>query len=450
MQNDLIMRAAALFEAGDVVEAKQICDELLSQQANNFEALHLRGALAAKEKDLPTALEMFEKARTIRSTSSELLTNLGGVYRGLGQLDRARKCWTQAIEHDSNQARAYHSLAEAETHLNDGLLRKVRDVLGQGATSHDNLAYLHFAAGKICDDLDRFEEAFAHFEKGNTACRVEFDPQAHRAFLDRIMDCFQDAIMDHRVGTGVSSRCPIFVVGMPRSGTSLVEQILASHPDVFGAGELPDINAIAGTLPQYTQKLVQYPECLLSLPDKLFAASATAYLNRLASLNTTRRAYVVDKAPLNFLHLGLVRLMFPQAVILHCQRNPMATCLSCFFQKFVTSQEYSFHLDHLGFYYCEYERLMSFWRKILPNTFVNVSYEKLVQKPNETIPWLLDICGLNWDDRCLRPERTVRPVATASAWQVRRPIYTSSVDRWRNYEAYLEPLRTALESYKTT
>ncbi|MBI3462463.1 MAG: sulfotransferase [Planctomycetes bacterium] len=257
------------------------------------------------------------------------------------------------------------------------------------------------------------------------------------------MAAFTQETLRSRYGEGNPTEVPVFVVGMPRSGTTLVEQILASHPDVFGAGELPDIPSIVDTLPRYAPNQMRYPGCLAFLGPPVIRGFADAYLKRVRTLDATSER-VVDKWPLNYLHLGLMALLFPRARIVHCRRDPLDTCLSCYFQRFRGDHEYSYDLAHLGSYYRTYERLISHWREVLPMPVLELHYEALIDDPQATSERLLAFCGLSWQERCLRFHESPRPVSTASNWQVRHPLYRSAVQRWRNYEAHLGPLRDAL------
>jgi hypothetical protein len=236
---------------------------------------------------------------------------------------------------------------------------------------------------------------------------------------------------------------------MPRSGTTLVEQILSSHPDVFGAGELPDIASIAGTLPQHTPGDELYPDCVPHLSNEAFGGFGEAYQRRLRSFSDKAQR-IINKTPMNFEFLGLIAMLVPGARVIHCRRDPLDTCLSCYFQRFRSGQEFSYTPEDLAFYYGRYRHLMRHWHQVLPTSMLEVDYETLVQQPEPTVRALVDYCGLPWDERCLRFHETRRPVTTASNWQVRQPLYTSAVRRSARYEAHLKTLRTALAEQSIT
>ena len=230
---------------------------------------------------------------------------------------------------------------------------------------------------------------------------------------------------------------------MPRSGTTLVEQILASHPKAFGAGELRDFYLLTRDLSAYLQSSIPYPECAALLDQESARYLATGYLDHLLELSADA-THVIDKAPNNFRHLGLIALLFPRVRLVHCRREALDVGLSCYFQYF-RSQHFTNDLKHIGLYYREYERLMAHWKKVLPLPVLDVSYEDLVSDVEGVGRRMVDFCGLDWDDACLRFDKTNRTVLTASQWQVRQPIYKTSVQRWKNYEKHLGPLKRALD-----
>ena len=320
--------------------------------------------------------------------------------------------------------------------------------MASGTPSPQDRDFLHFAAGKIADDRGDYETAFNHYREGNRLRELVFDRAAHRDLVARIESTFSsDEVRALRCrGTGNETEEPVFIVGMPRSGTTLVEQILASHPEVVGAGELPDIRAIAGTLPRYAGGK-PYPEAVADLPVPAFRGFADHYLSLRERIREPETRRVIDKMPGNFLHVGLVRLLFPKARVIHLVRDARDTCLSCWFHRFRSGHEYASDLDDLGFYYRLQERLMEFWKRELPGFVHTLYYEELIEDPESRVLELLAFCGLDWDPACLRFHETRRPVATASNSQVRRPLNRSGLARWKHYEGHLDPLFESLRKY---
>ncbi|HZU38634.1 MAG TPA: sulfotransferase, partial [Gemmataceae bacterium] len=306
---------------------------------------------------------------------------------------------------------------------------------------------LHFTLGKLLDRLELWDEAFAHFSQGNALRRAlfqksgrAFDAAAHAQLIDEMIALFTPAYFQRVQGFGISSALPVFIVGMPRSGTTLVEQILSCHPKVFGAGELPNLGRLATRLP--AQLGGSYPECLSRLDPARAREMAETYLERITSLGGSAER-VTDKMMELSLHLGFVATLFPNARVIYCGRDPRDVCLSCFFQYF-RGLNFTWDLEDLGRYYRDRERLLAHWRVVLPLPILEVGYEDLVAHQEAVSRRLVAFCGLEWDERCLSFHQNPRPVKTSSVLQVRQPIYTSSVGRWRQYAAHLKPLLDAL------
>jgi hypothetical protein len=287
--------------------------------------------------------------------------------------------------------------------------------------------------------LRRFDDAFEHFRQANELSGAAFDSKRGVAATDRLIDTFSADFLAGRSGFGDPSERPIFIVGMPRSGTTLTEQIVASHPKICGAGELETMFHMVDAVPGLAGANKRYPECVRDLTQASARDLARRYLVELNRYSRTA-VRITDKMPHNFDKLGLISLMFPRARIIHCRRDPIDTCLSCFMHEFHKQHTYNCDLASLGLYYREYERLMAHWRTALPIALFELRYEDLVADQEAVSRALIEFCGLPWDDRCLEFHRADRSVQTPSAWQVRQPIYTKSVERWRKYQRHLGPL----------
>jgi hypothetical protein len=269
--------------------------------------------------------------------------------------------------------------------------------------------------------------------------QVSYDEPIAIGLFERIEKVFTPQLIQAKAGGGDPSARPIFVLGMPRSGTTLVEQILASHPLVHGAGELTTLNDVVSEIGRG-----HFPEWAASLDGADLARLGQSYLQRVAE-KAPNGAHVTDKMPSNYYFVGLIHLAFPNAKIIHTIRDPVDTCVSCFSKLFSAEQNHTYELGELGRYYARYEQLMAHWRQVLPpGSFLDVHYEDVVANLEEEARRIMAYCGLPWDDRCLSFHETDRPVRTASATQVRQPIYKNAVGRWRVYEEFLEPLLTAL------
>jgi hypothetical protein len=310
----------------------------------------------------------------------------------------------------------------------------------------DERMQLDFALGKAYADLKDYRRSFDHLRRGAAAKRAQtdYDEAAAMALFDRIEAAFPPERFAAASGRGDPSRTPIFILGMPRSGTTLVEQILASHPDVTGAGELRTASDVFGQVRAVTGEVAHYPDFVPALDAATLKAMGGLYGAELQRLAPGARR-ITDKMPSNFYFVGLIHMALPNARILHTVRDPLDTCLSCYSKLFAGEQNHTYDLGELGRYHRRYQRLMDHWRGVLPpGRFLDVSYEALVADLEGQTRRILAHCGLDWDERCLSFHETQRPVRTASASQVRRPIYCGSVGRWRAYAEDLAPLIEAL------
>jgi tetratricopeptide (TPR) repeat protein len=313
---------------------------------------------------------------------------------------------------------------------------------GAAPLSGKDAIFMHFALGKSYGDIGDYDKAFPHFIEGCNLKRAKssYHPDETARYFVSIMRNFGAETIDKLRGGGDTSHLPIFILGMPRSGTTLTEQIIASHPEVHGAGELPDLMVIA----EREIATATFPDNVGLLDQASLTARGAEYVTGLKRRAPGAR-YITDKMPGNFQAVGLIHLMLPNAKIIHVNRNPVDTCLSCFTTLFKYGHEYSYDLAELGRYYADYARLMEHWRRVLPaGAFLDVHYEDIVADQEGQSRRILEYCGLEWNDACLDFHKNKRAVSTASVSQVRQPIYKSSVERWRPYEKFMGPLFDAL------
>lgn len=306
--------------------------------------------------------------------------------------------------------------------------------------------HYHFALGKIFDDIKSFTKAFEHYLKGNTFKRktIIYDSQNHSAFVDRLIKIYSKKYLQEKTACGSDSKLPVFIVGMPRSGTTLVEQIVSSHPQVYGAGELISLLRIENTIAKQFEASSPYPECMPLCKDSTLLRFSAEYLEELGNHSQDANC-ITDKMPDNFLRIGLIKTLFPYARIIHCQRNAMDTCTSIFLNYFGNDIRYSFDLTEIGQYYLDYTRLMEYWSSLFPSEILDVQYEELVMNQEIVSRQLIKYLGLEWDENCLDFHNNKRAVRTASSLQVRQPIYRNSINRWKHYEKHLEPLIAILQ-----
>jgi len=372
---------------------------------------------------------------------------LGHLQMEQGNMDAAKTSFLRALQINADSIGAKLSLVQVGKVKEDDehMLSLIEEAKDLDKMLETKALSLHFTLGKCFDDIKQYDTAFPHFLQGNQLRRkrLEYSADAHSQHVDHIQAFFSAENIAKLRSEASTSDVPIFVLGMPRSGTTLTEQIIASHPDVHGAGELPDLFDIANN-PKGMGNM-QYPSSLDNITQVELKLLGEQYVEGLRS-RSPQAKHITDKMPANFLCLGLIHLILPQAKIVHIRRNPVDTCLSNFTKLFGhKSQPQSYDLTEMGRYYRDYARLMEHWREVLPqDAFYEVQYEKLVTNKEEETRKLISFCGLTWDDACLDSHKTERIIRTASISQVRQPIYTSSVERWRKYEPHLTPLLKTL------
>jgi tetratricopeptide (TPR) repeat protein len=399
-----------LISLGRLDEALQTYLDARDQDPGNLDAIAGQADIHEKKREYEKAHELLRPHIEARTTHIGILACFARLCRRIERCDQAIDLIEAALRTD---------LADA------------------------NRQQLHFHAGDLLDRAKDYEKAFKHYHRGNTSKSVTFDPSQHEREIDRLIESYSAGFMAQAPRAGQVGDRPVFIVGMPRSGTSLVEQILASHPDVHGAGELAEIPNLVTELPRRLGSVRPYPECLVDLGQDHVDRWSAEYLQRLAALSAGS-VRVTDKMPHNFMHLGLIELLFPGARVIHCRRDPIDTCLSCYFHDFGGYHPYAYNLSHLGDYYRHYRRLMEHWKSVLRLPLLEVQYETLIDDQERVSRELVAFCGLNWDPRCLEFHRASRFANTASYDQVQRPLYRDSVTRWKNYAPFIGPLVAAL------
>ena len=401
--------------------------------------------LAVVLRDLGRPEDAIARARhavELRPGYAEAHDNLANALKDMGRLTEAAGHYRRAIEIRPGYGQPYSNLAHCRKFGpdDDAEIARLDSLVAGGALSSEAEGEVRFALGKMHDDRGEFDAAFAEFESANRLHAPGFDRAAYTGFVDGLIDTFSAGFFAAREGWGAASELPVFIIGLPRSGTSLVEQILASHPEVHGAGELTDIGRLAQSLRVRVQSGNRFPESVLDIQQSQVAPLAQIYLDRLHGL-APDAARVTDKMPSNFLYLGFIALLYTKARVIHCRRDPRDVGLSCYFQNFSHRPAFAYDLGDIGFYTRENERLMAHWQAVASMLILDIDYEALIAEQESESRRLVEFCGLAWDDACLAFHESERPVRTASSWQVRQPIYKSSAGRWRNYEPHLAPAR---------
>jgi tetratricopeptide (TPR) repeat protein len=440
--------AQALVDLYRLDEAEALVKRAMAVDPNYPSAARALGRIAFERGDLTAALTATERAIALNPDEADAYNDLGNTLRDLGRLEEANAAYEKSIALRPDQTPLYFGLVDNKK-LNAGdphiaALEKI----AANAESLPPLEriFLDFSLGKAYADSGEQRRSFACFIAGNAAKRgtLTYDEQSMFDQFKRIEQTFTPEFMAKKAGGGDPSRRPIFVIGMPRSGTTLIEQLIASHPAVMGAGELTIFSdAVAAARPAGSG--VPFPDYLLSFRHSDLTAIGGDYLKRLANI-APQGERVTDKLPQNFFLAGLIHLALPNAVIIHSMRDPVDTCVSCFTRLFRRDEQpYTYDLGELGRYYMRYQHLMDHWQRVLPaGRTLDVRYEDVVADVEGQARRLLAHCGLDWDERVLAFHKSERPVRTASASQVRQPIYASAVGRWRAYGDLLAPLLTAL------
>lgn len=437
--------AVSGMELGRFEDAERALREIEKKAPNDFRCQMIFGNLLMERGRIDESMTYFQKAAEHGGDQVLVNLGLGRACSRLGRFSEAADYYNKVLSIDPTFTDALAGLSTISGN-NDAekLISQLESMLEIADLPDQTSRRIQFSLGEVCDKAGLFDKAFGYYGNGNALKDASFDQPAYEQLITDMIEFFSAEYFEKWNGIGNCSERPVFVVGTPRSGTTLTEQILASHSQVFGAGELDYFGNLQRNVSSRIGGDEAYPSCLDQIGGELADELAADFLDHLAEKDATALR-VVDKMPGNFLHLGLIALLFPNVKIIHCQRNPMDACLSIYFQDFGGHHPYAYDLENLGFYYKQYQRLMDHWRQVLPNPMLDSNYEELVANQEEMSRRLVDFVGLEWEDACLEFHKTERVVKTASIWQARQPIYTKSVERWRNYENHLGPLMRALD-----
>jgi Flp pilus assembly protein TadD len=387
------------------------------------------------------AVACYRKGLDLAPNDISLLVNLCDSLKYLGMISGAKDILDSIIKMQPDSVSPYSAVSEIEKFQpGNPIFNRLEKFRDSPELCNEDRAKACFALGRLHAKNSNWDESFRNFYKGHDFRRQEqgaFDIDDFQAWLARLKQEFGRQFFENRHGFGINTKKPIFIVGCARSGTSLVEQILASHPLVFGGGEMPIMAEII------KRHFNERPSPADITHDKVMAASRE-YLEYIDEFSKNA-GYVTDKMPYNQLNLWLIRLMFPDAAIIHCVRDPIDTCFSCYTQLFLSGHEFTNDLAVLGRFYVLYEKLMDHWKSVIPERIMDVVYESLVENPQPVIAGILEHCGLDWDEKCRKFYETDRSVYTASRLQVRQDIYKTAIGRWRPYEKHLRPLMESLK-----
>ena len=436
--------AIVLYRNNHTDEALAEVDDLLAVEPDNPAFHSLAGAVTMKVGAVDRALGHFEQALSRGPDQAKLWMSYGHALKTAGRTAEGVDAYRRALKYDPGLGEAWWSLANLKTfRFTEGDAAAMRAALAGPDLDEEGRFHVAFALGKADEDAGRYEAAFAAYAEGNRLRRakLDYDGAAISARVDRLCEVLTPALFRARDGSGCQARDPIFVVGMPRSGSTLIEQILASHPEIEGTQELPDINVLALRLGDEREG---YAARLAELDGDRLRALGEEYLARTRIQRTTGRPLFIDKMPNNWMHVGLIRLILPRATVIDVRRHPLACCFSNFKQHFARGQAFSYDLAELGRYCGVYVRMMAHVDAVLPGYVHRVVYEDVVADTEGAVRRLLAHVGVTFDPACLAFHNNDRAVRTASSEQVRQPIFRDGLEQWRHFEPWLDPLRDAL------
>jgi len=465
---------------GNLNDAINLLEEFVAAYPSTIKLLYLLAETYDEDCQFTKALHTYHDALNLDPANATTLSRIAGILLNQGKIDSALDYSRRALQLEPGNTDFQAGLidiyestgnyTEACSHLLPLLENKpvpIKIALKFASLCHHldkcteatellvsrledkdpsvaDKRQIHFALGKLLDSEKRYGSAFSHFQQANALVKYNFDAARFSSLIQVLINAFSVENMPLLPRVTGKTDCPalVFIVGMPRSGTSLVEQIIATHSKVFGAGELDIIPRFVASL----GSKMSYPQSPSSLNRETLERFSGHYREVTGKLHDKEARLVTDKMPENFLHLGLIEMLFPDAKIIHCTRDPLDTCLSCYFQEFRGTHHYAYKLPDLGAYYRQYQRVMAHWSRVLTLPIIEVRYEEMVKNTEAVSRSIFGFLGLEWEEQCLKFYHSRRFVGTASRQQVKKPIYPDSVGRWKNYEPYLGPLKSALDN----
>jgi len=461
---EFLLEKAAEFEP-DNIQVRLDYIQVLRKRQKYQEALKQAQALHDRNPDDPVfqshlaienmhngyfdrAFALFDSVLAKHPNDPATLTSKGHALKTYGRRDDAVTAYKNACSASPSHGDAYYGLANLKTYrFTDAEVERMKEEESRGGATHYNRIQLCFSLGKAFEDREDFDAAFSYYERGNTLKRTQsrYDADQMTEEMTRQKDCCKPALFTQQAGKGCPAPDPIFIVGLPRAGSTLLEQILASHSQVDGTLELPNILAMAHRLRRGKKVSAQshYPQILHDLNPEQLKSLGEKYIED-TRVHRAGAPFFIDKMPNNFRHIGLIHLILPNAKIIDARREPLACCFSGFKQLFAEGQEFTYGLNEIGRYYRDYVDLMRHWDDVIPGKILRVQYEDVIANLETEVRRILDFCGLDFEQSCIEFHKTERAVRTASSEQVRQPINTKGLEPWRPFEAHLGPLKDAL------
>jgi tetratricopeptide (TPR) repeat protein len=447
--------ASILHRQGKGARALAEAEQVLAQDPVNPSYRNMKAAILGQLGEYAKAIEIYREVLSEYPGQAKAWMSYGHALKSAGQREDSIAAYRRSTVLTPNFGEAWWSLANLKTFLfGPGDLAAMRSQLERPDLTDADRFHFHFAIGKALEDAGEWQDSFANYLEGNRLRRalIRYDADENSAKTAGSKTLFTRKFFEERAGFGSAAADPIFIVGLPRSGSTLLEQILSSHSAVEGTMELPDIISIARELGGRRSRAQEskYPEVLATLGAAELKALGERYLGQTRVQRKTAAPFFIDKMPNNFAHLGMIHLMLPHAKVIDARRHPLACCFSAFKQHFARGQHFTFDLVEVGRYYRDYVELMAHFDEVLPGRVHRVLYERMIDDTESEIRRLLDYCGLPFEEGCLRFYENERAVRTASSEQVRQPIYREGVDHWRHFEPWLDPLKEALGPALTT
>jgi tetratricopeptide (TPR) repeat protein len=441
--------ALVLHRLNEPAAALEQLDLLLREAPEDPGVRNLKAAVLCRTGDYETAIRIYKQLLDVLPDQAQIWLSCGHALKTAGHGEDAIAAYRRCIELDADFGEAWWSLANLKTfRFDDAQVETMRNALARVDLADEHRLHFEFALAKALEDRAAHAESFDHYARGNALRRklVPYSADDTSARLRRTRETYTEDFFRERAGAGCSAADPIFIVGLPRAGSTLIEQILSSHPQVEGTMELPELVSLTRALRERAGHRAPgaYHEALAQCTREELRELGEAYLAATRIHRKLGRPFFVDKMPNNFAHVGLIHLILPNARIIDARRHPLACCFSGFKQHFARGQNFSYGLEDLGRYWRDYAELMAHFDAVLPGRVHRVHYEAMVADTETQVRQLLDYCGLPFDDACLRFFENARPVRTASSEQVRQPIYRHGVDHWRHFEPWLGPLKAAL------
>ena len=422
-------------------------ENLIKLDPRNFEALVSLGTVYIKLSKYNEGINLYEKSLKIKPENPRVYLSLGHALKTIGERKKSERAYQNAIKYFPLSGEAYWSLANLKTYeFSNKEIANMESSIAKNIHPNE-LIQMHFALGKAYESNKQFDKSFEHYAKGNWQQRkqINYNAEDYKISIDELIDFFDKNDDLYKLKAKTKLNDPIFILGLPRSGSTLIEQILGSHSLIEGTQELPNILAISRDI-----KLIDpkngYPNNILSLDQSSFTNLGRKYIDETKWARSSK-PFFIDKMPNNFVHIGLIKLILPKAKIIDARRNPMDACFSCFKQYFAKGQHFTYDLDDIARYYKDYIRLMDFWKMLFPNEVFTINYEDIINNPKERIADLLEFCNVEFEDNCLNFYKSKRPVKTASSEQVRQPMYKTGVNYWKNYSNNLDVLLKHFPDY---